>query len=111
MKKVKWVFLAVAMAAGIVSAFSAAKKRDAIVYGIRSYQANYPSVGLTTYHVTDVATVDYGCGSATQACTGTFPKVNTTSIRVLEGGVPNYSITTAPSNFSTLETGSFQIQE
>jgi hypothetical protein len=111
MKNVKFAFLAAGLIAGALSAFSAAKKRDVVVYGIRSYQANYPSSGVTTYHVTDVAAVDYGCGSATQTCTGTFPNLNTSTIRVVEGSAPNYLITTAPANFSALETGAFQIQD
>ncbi|GGH83495.1 hypothetical protein HNQ91_006073 [Filimonas zeae] len=111
MNKVKWVFLAAALIAGAASAFSAAKKRDSVVYGIRSFQSNTPSPGITTYHVTNTSAVDYGCSGATQTCTGVFPNLNTTSIRVVEGAAPNYTITTAPANFSILEIGAFEIQD
>lgn len=111
MNKVKWVFLAAALIAGAASAFSAAKKRDSVLYGIRSYQANSPSPGITTYRVTDLSAIDYGCSGATQTCTGAFPNINTSNIRVVDGAAPNYTISTAPVNFSVLEIGAFQIQD
>lgn len=112
MKKVKVAFLALALVAGAMSAFSSSKKLDSVVYGIRSTAVNTPSVGQTTYFLTEISgDVDYNCDNSATVCLGHFAGLNTTAIRTVDGAAPNYKIVTSSSTALTQDTpGQFQLQ-
>lgn len=113
MKKVKVAFLALALVAGAMSAFSSSKKLDSVVYGIRNVVANTPTTGQTTYYLTEMsADVDYTCENVqAKVCTGHFAGLNTTAIRSVDGAAPNYTIVTSSSTALTQDLpGQFQLQ-